>query len=160
MQSERFRKAAEMVGNDTRIFVDFNLAIIDQICDYLEAKKWNQKKLALALGKSESEISKWFSGTHNFTLHTLSKLQDILGETIITTPKEFTSQFDGWIRVEAEKQQEACIKSFDHTTIKYHSEFKMLLDPKFGIQSKQTKKLILMEGSLNHRNNDYYVEAG
>ncbi|MCZ8286906.1 MAG: helix-turn-helix transcriptional regulator, partial [Bacteroidia bacterium] len=40
------------------------------------------------LGKSEAEISKWLSGTHNFTIRTLSKIEAELGESVITTPKK------------------------------------------------------------------------
>ena len=43
------------------------------------AKGWKNKDLAKVLGKKDSEISKWLSGTHNFTADTLSDLEEVLG---------------------------------------------------------------------------------
>jgi transcriptional regulator with XRE-family HTH domain len=42
-----------------------------------------QKDLARLLGKNESEISKWITGTHNFTLKTISKNEAVLDESIL-----------------------------------------------------------------------------
>ena len=44
----------------------------------LEEKGLKQKDLALRLGKSEAEISKWMRGTHNFTIDTLVSIEDAL----------------------------------------------------------------------------------
>lgn len=43
-----------------------------------EKKGWSKKELAAQLGKRPSEISKWLSGTHNFTTDTLFDLERIL----------------------------------------------------------------------------------
>jgi ribosome-binding protein aMBF1 (putative translation factor) len=50
-----------------------------RIADALAAKGWNQRQLAEALGRKPSEIKKWLSGTHNFTIDTLSDLEEVLG---------------------------------------------------------------------------------
>ena len=42
-----------------------------------------QKDLAKALGKNESEISKWLSGSHNFTLKTIARIEDVLGDKLL-----------------------------------------------------------------------------
>jgi transcriptional regulator with XRE-family HTH domain len=39
--------------------------------------------LARALGKSESEISKWLTGLHNLELRTIYKIEIALGEDVI-----------------------------------------------------------------------------
>ena len=57
--------------------------IVDRIYEILQLKNLDQKDLALLLGKKESEISKWMSGTHNFTLKTLAKIEGVLGAPII-----------------------------------------------------------------------------
>lgn len=43
-----------------------------------EKKGRSKKELAAQLGKRPSEISKWLSGTHNFTTDTLFDLERIL----------------------------------------------------------------------------------
>ena len=67
---------------DVKIFVDKAFAIAEQIDIVLKKKGWNQKRLAKALGKEESEISKWMSGMHNFTIKTIASIEVALGETI------------------------------------------------------------------------------
>lgn len=42
-----------------------------------------QKDLAAMLGKSESEISKWMRGTHNFTIDTISCIEAAIGAPIL-----------------------------------------------------------------------------
>lgn len=59
-----------------------------RIADALNAKGWNQKRLAEELGKKPSEISKWLSGTHNFTIDTLSDLSQILDVKLLCVKEE------------------------------------------------------------------------
>jgi len=61
--------------------------LVVRIYDLLEEKGWTQKDLAEKLDKSPSEISKWLSGEHNFTLRSLAKLEIELGEDLIQIPK-------------------------------------------------------------------------
>ena len=48
--------------------VALSFRIVDRIHDILQEKGLKQKDLALRLGKSEAEISKWMRGTHNLLL--------------------------------------------------------------------------------------------
>lgn len=54
-----------------------------RIDDAIKAKNWKPKNLAEALKKSPSEISKWLSGTHNFTTDTLFDIERVLGVSIL-----------------------------------------------------------------------------
>ena len=72
---------------DIERYVDINLDISEQVMEYLEKKGWTQKDLANKLGKSEAEVSKWLSGMHNLTLKSISKMEAVLHENIILTPK-------------------------------------------------------------------------
>ena len=47
------------------------------------AKGWNQTQFAEAMNKQPSEISKWLSGTHNFTAETLWDIEEKLGIDLI-----------------------------------------------------------------------------
>ena len=76
---------------DIEYFVELNLDISDQISEYLNEKSWTQKDLANALGKTESEISKWMSGTHNLTLRSIAKISAVFDKNIITTPANISA---------------------------------------------------------------------
>ena len=55
-----------------------------RIDDAIKAKGWKPKNFAEALGKSPSEISKWLSGTHNFTADTLFDIERVLDVVLIS----------------------------------------------------------------------------
>jgi transcriptional regulator with XRE-family HTH domain len=58
---------------------DAKMLIAAKIADAIEAKGWKHKDLLEALGKTNaSVISKWLSGTHNFTVDTLVELEHAL----------------------------------------------------------------------------------
>jgi len=65
-----------------------SLEVADRIHAVLEKKGMSHKELAQALGKSESEISKWMRGTHNFTFETIAKINAALETKLIYIPKE------------------------------------------------------------------------
>ena len=59
-----------------------------KIEDAMKAKGWNKTKLLEATGqKSASVVTKWFSGTHNFTFDTLFDIQEALGINLLSTTK-------------------------------------------------------------------------
>jgi len=70
----------------TRNYVSKSLEVVNEILLLLDAKGLNQKELAAKLDKSEAEVSRWLSGTHNFTIRTLSAISAALGEELIVTP--------------------------------------------------------------------------
>lgn len=76
----------ERSPEDVERFVEKNFDISEQVTHLLERKGMSQKDLAQAIGKSESEISRWLCGTHNLTLRSIAKMEAALGEDIITTP--------------------------------------------------------------------------
>lgn len=73
------------------IFVNYTFDLSGRIQFLLNSKSMDQKDLAKALGKNESEISKWLSGSHNFTLKTIAKIEDVLGDKLLEVPKNSTS---------------------------------------------------------------------
>lgn len=50
-----------------------------KINDRLRQYKMQKKDLAFMMGSQSSEVSKWVSGKHNFTLETLVKIEKVLG---------------------------------------------------------------------------------
>ena len=72
---------------EMKLQMEMSVAIANRICDILEAKGMTQKELARKLGKTETEVSRWLSGTHNLTLSTISKVSVALGEDIVIIPE-------------------------------------------------------------------------
>ncbi len=64
---------------------ELSVSIANRIYEILEKKKLTQKDLAHLLGKTETEVSRWLSGTHNLTMATIAKISTALGEDIIQT---------------------------------------------------------------------------
>lgn len=57
-----------------------------RIDEALKSKGWSKKQLADAMHKNPSEVTKWLSGTHNFTLETLYLIESYLGVTLFEIP--------------------------------------------------------------------------
>ena len=68
--------------------VEAKMQIAAMIEDGIEAKGWKKKELAVALNKKQSEITRWLSGTHNFTLETLVDIEHVLGVSLLNYHKE------------------------------------------------------------------------
>ncbi|MDE6076773.1 MAG: helix-turn-helix domain-containing protein [Muribaculaceae bacterium] len=71
------------VSPEVRRSVTLSFLIVDRIYAILEERGLKQKNLANMLGKKESEISKWMRGTHNFTIETISSIENALGYPIL-----------------------------------------------------------------------------
>jgi len=50
-----------------------------RIEDFMRAKGWSKSQFAEKVGKNPSEITKWFSGTQNFTTDVLTEIASSLG---------------------------------------------------------------------------------
>lgn len=63
---------------------DAKMEIAAKIANAMKAKKWKKKDLLDAVGKSNPLIiTKWLSGTHNFTTETLVELEHALNIKLI-----------------------------------------------------------------------------
>jgi antitoxin component HigA of HigAB toxin-antitoxin module len=58
--------------------------ISDRIDELMHERGLTRKQLADELGRRPSEITKWLSGQHNFTISTLSMLSSYFGKPIIS----------------------------------------------------------------------------
>jgi transcriptional regulator with XRE-family HTH domain len=82
-KNPRLEERRKSIPHEIDNFVTRSFEIVDRIHEILKAKNLDQKDLALLLGKQESEISKWMSGTHNFTIRTITRIEDVLGFPIV-----------------------------------------------------------------------------
>lgn len=65
------------------------MAIAARIADALAAKGWNKSEFAARMGQPPSVITQWLSGTQNFTLDTLSDIEEMLGVQLLVTDKRY-----------------------------------------------------------------------
>lgn len=63
--------------------MDINFSITEKVRIALEHKVWNKGDLAKAMGKNQSEVSKWLSGMHNLTLKSIIKMEIALDINLI-----------------------------------------------------------------------------
>ncbi len=81
------RTLEEMLGPipaNIQAEVDLSFEISDRIDALMKQKGLSKKQFADALGRRPSEITKWLSGEHNFTISTLAMLSTFFGKPIIT----------------------------------------------------------------------------
>lgn len=63
--------------------MELSVQIANRIYEIMEEKGLSQKNLASLLGKTETEVSRWLSGTHNMTVATIAKISTALNADII-----------------------------------------------------------------------------
>ena len=71
------------ISPEMKLQMEMSVAIANRIYEILEARGMSQKDLAKKLGKTETEVSRWLSGTHNLTLATICKISTALGADVV-----------------------------------------------------------------------------
>jgi len=90
MKRSAFDRISKRIPDSTRKNISRSIDIALRIHEIMKKKNITQRMLAEKLEKNESEISKWLTGMHNFTIQSISKIEDVLGENIIEVIKEKT----------------------------------------------------------------------
>lgn len=67
--------------------VVWEFAISNRIYALMTARGLSKLQFAQALGRQPSEVTKWLSGQHNFTIRTISMLSAFFGEALISVDK-------------------------------------------------------------------------
>lgn len=93
MRSKTVDRLLKSTPKDVEIFVDWYADLVVRINQLLRENDISKKELAEKMDKKPSEISKWLSGEHNFTLRSLAKLSAELGEPLMEVPKK-KAQFE------------------------------------------------------------------
>lgn len=78
-----FEQCVVKAAPEIKAEVSLNMDIANRIHDILKARNMTQRDLANMLGKRESEISRWLTGSRGFTTATLAKISTALGEPIV-----------------------------------------------------------------------------
>lgn len=88
----------ETMSPEMKKQMELSVSIANRIYEILEAKGLSQKDFALLMGKTETEVSRWLSGTHNMTMATLAKISTVLGEDIVS-PTRTIAKPRSWRRI-------------------------------------------------------------
>ena len=78
-----FKQMLATVPADIQQEVDLEFAISNRINELMVQRGLTKLEFAQALGKRPSEVTKWLSGQHNFTIRTLLTLSDFFGESLV-----------------------------------------------------------------------------
>ena len=71
------------ISPEMKLQMEMSVAIANRIYEILETRGMSQKDLAKKLGKTETEVSRWLSGTHNLTLATICKISAALEADVV-----------------------------------------------------------------------------
>lgn len=76
----------DMLANTSPVIqqeMAMGFAVSNRIYELMTQRGLTKIQFAKALGKKPSEVTKWLSGQHNFTLRTLAMLSTYFGEPLI-----------------------------------------------------------------------------
>ncbi len=76
---EMLGKIHEPIKEETEL----SFEISDRIYKLMNERGLSKKQFADAIGRRPSEITKWLSGQHNFTIATLGMLSSFFGQPIV-----------------------------------------------------------------------------
>ena len=77
----------ELLGDITpeeRAEARLSFQISNRLDFLMQERGLSKKQFANAIGKRPSEITRWLSGEHNFTISTLARLSSFFGQPIIS----------------------------------------------------------------------------
>jgi len=72
------------IPEETKQEIALSFAISNKIYEILKEQHLSQKDFAKMTGKTQAEVSRWLSGTHNFTLRTLCLISTTLHQNIVS----------------------------------------------------------------------------
>lgn len=74
------------IPEEVKMQCDMSDTIAGRIDSILKERGMTQKQFAQLVHHSQGEVSRWLSGTHNFTLATLAKISVALGVNVLKSP--------------------------------------------------------------------------
>ena len=83
IQNPLLRECLAAIPEEQKAEFELSFGIAERIIEILKKNNLTQKDLARRLHKRESEISKWLTGRHNFTMQTIAKVETALGCKLI-----------------------------------------------------------------------------
>ena len=82
-QNKQFHNQLAKVSPAVRKEMEWSCDIVDRIDAILKRDGITQRELACRIGCNETQITRWTRGFPNFTLSSLAKLSEALGEDLV-----------------------------------------------------------------------------
>ena len=82
--NELFQQCLDAIPDEQKASFELSYDVAARLDGVLKTQGVTQHELARRLGKRDSEISKWLTGRHNFTLSTIASIEVALGVKIVT----------------------------------------------------------------------------
>lgn len=88
--SPLIKKILEEIAPEQKQRVANKMLLAARLDDLMQARGWGKSQFAEKVGRNPSEITKWLSGTHNFTIETLTDISLAFGISLseLHEPKE------------------------------------------------------------------------
>jgi transcriptional regulator with XRE-family HTH domain len=86
MTSTKFFEILKRVPSKVRNYNRMSMSIAAYLDDVIKSRFNNQREFADLMEKNESEVSKWLSGKHNFTIKSIANIEAKLNVQILYTP--------------------------------------------------------------------------
>ena len=80
----RYREMVAQVPPEIKEEINLSFAISNKIDSLMKERGLSKKQFDDQIGKRPSEITRWLSGQHNFTVSTLAMLSTFFGKSIIS----------------------------------------------------------------------------
>ena len=90
IQNPLLRECLAAIPEEQKAEFELSFGIAERISEILQKNNLTQKDLARKLHKRESEISKWLTGRHNFTMQTIAKVETALGCKLINIARNYS----------------------------------------------------------------------
>ncbi len=84
-QSKILKDILNQISEEEQYITDRKMLVAAKISRALERKGIQKKQFADMLGVQPSVVTRWLSGTHNFTVETLAKIEYLLNINLINT---------------------------------------------------------------------------
>ncbi len=78
------RELLSDITQEERAEARLSFQISNRLDALMNERGLSKKQFADAIGKRPSEITRWLSGEHNFTISTLAMLSSFFGQPIVT----------------------------------------------------------------------------
>ena len=85
IQNKQLHGQLSKVSPSVKIEMEWSADIVDRIDFLLKKKGMTHRDLAKAIGCNETQIIRWTKGFPNYTLSSLAKISEALGEPLIFT---------------------------------------------------------------------------
>lgn len=85
--NELFRQCLAAVPQDQKTAHELSYGIAERLDKLLKKEGVSQHELAKRLGKRDSEVSKWLTGRHNFTIATIARIETALDASLVNVAR-------------------------------------------------------------------------